>query len=495
MQNVALLLSSFFFMTLAKRAVFISRSWIKIATHFANCRTRSLKISLTILRVLALKPTLLPLLGLSISGCFTPGPFAPDAELLGTASVTAPGFISVAESKQLDAIAPRKATTEKPAGVAPQLPVLPTVPLLTPAADIPTLASANLQHTVPSGKFSANSDAESGAAASFAVLSYHRVGSDKSRYTVSPDAFADQMRYLLANGYHTLTTAELERFFDGQNLPPKSVLITIDDGHRSSFEQVHQILSLYGFNAVYYPYSDFINNGGLSTSMMKDMLATGLVEFGLHSKTHAALTLQKEAETDKEYEDRILFELVEPATRLRRITGVSATSIAYPYGKVNRRVEGWIRSQGVALGFTVNCALNNSKTNPLRLNRCTIWNGDDQDMFAAKLERPSEALARIERGESTVSKGTPPEFLGHLADREFFTGIPIEPFAAYFVDPEGERLRYAASSLPRGLNIDKTTGQISGTPESSVKLADIVIEAIDETGSVAKSNRFSMVVY
>lgn len=330
----------------------------------------------------------------------------------------------------------------------------------------------------------------------FAVLSYHRVDVDKSRYTVSPEAFAEQIRYLRANNYHTLTTDELLKYYqEGADLPAKSVLITIDDGHRSSFRHVHQLLSEYGFNALYFPYSDFINNGGLSASMMRDMLATGFVEFGLHSKTHAALTEQWEQEKEIDYRQRILYELTEPTVRIQRITGKTPTSIAYPYGKVNRQVERWSREQGVLLGFTVNCALNNRTTNPLRLNRCTLLRADNIDMFATKLERPKVALARLERADSESLKSKPPEFLGHLSDREFFTGLPIEPFAAYFVDPEGERLSYAAPGLPVGLQIDKKTGEISGTPSNSVKVAEITVEAVDETGAIARSNRFKVVVY
>lgn len=433
----------------------------------------------------------MPLAGLALCSCSTTGSSTPNLELLEPGPAAAASFITVADSKELDAIAPRKVRL----AALHKTPIVKTVAGNGLDRPMPGSSATLASRKTTSNRVNSKSRGIGRAAETFAVLSYHRVGADRSRYTVSPEAFAEQMRFLLANGYHTLTTHELERFFAGENLPEKSVLLTIDDGHRSSFEQVHQILNRYGFNAVYYPYSDFINNGGLSSSMMKGMLETGLVEFGLHSKTHAALTVKKDFETEKEYQDRILFELVEPALRIRRITGAAPNSIAYPYGKINRQVESWIRSQGVALGFTVNCALNNRNTNPLRLNRCTIWNGDDEDMFAAKLERPNVALARLERGESSVVKSAPPEFLGHLADREFFKGIPIEPFAAYFVDPEGERLSYAISGLPAGLNIDEKTGEISGTPESSARVADAVIKATDETGSIARSNRFSMVVY
>lgn len=328
---------------------------------------------------------------------------------------------------------------------------------------------------------------------SFAAISYHRVGYDNSKYTVTPEAFAEQMQILRASGYTALTVNDIQKFYKGESgLPEKGVLITIDDGHRSSYTEVHRQLALYGFNALYFPYGDFIDNGGLSTAMMREMKQTGRAEFGLHSKTHAALTEQHVTETSEDYKERVLFELQEPLAKLERVNGGSVPTIAYPYGKINRQVESWVRDMGVELGFTVNCAKNNKYTNPLRINRCTVARSDTAEVFKAKLAKPAVALALLEK--STV-KPSPPEFLGHLADREFFKGVPIEPFSAYFVDPEGERLRYVVSVLPRGLSIDHKTGEVSGTPLQIMNETAVTIRAINETGSYAKSNRFRVTVY
>jgi len=72
-----------------------------------------------------------------------------------------------------------------------------------------------------------------------------------------------------------------------------------------------------------------------------------------------------------------------------------------------------------------------------------------------------------------------PEFLGNLADREFFTGIPIQPFSPYFIDPDGEILVYSAPGLPEGLSI------ISG----------LTITATNQSGTTSRTNAFDLIVH
>ena len=179
---------------------------------------------------------------------------------------------------------------------------------------------------------------------------------------------------------------------------------------------------------------------------------------------------------------------------------------AYPYGKVNRQVERLSKSVGMRFGFTVNCAANTRRTNPLRLNRCTIGSQDDLDLFATRLLNPRLALRKIASredasGRTKVSRSSSldrigaPEFLGNLADREFFTGIPIQPFSPYFIDPDGEILVYSAPGLPEGLSIDRDSGTISGVPLAATTISGLTILATNQSGTTSRTNAFDLVVY
>jgi len=199
----------------------------------------------------------------------------------------------------------------------------------------------------------------------------------------------------------------------------------------------------------------------------------------------------------------VLDEIAQPVALLGAISGVQQIAIAYPYGKVNRQVEQLARTVGLDFGFTVNCALNTRSTNRLRLNRCTVGRDDGVELFAAKIVNPRIAMNRIARGQS--ARGEPitaaavsrlaPEYLGSLANREYFTGVEIEPFSAYFVHPRGERMKYRANGLPAGLQIDASSGVVSGTPIKSARGLSVNIVAIDESGARTPSDSFDITVY
>jgi len=74
--------------------------------------------------------------------------------------------------------------------------------------------------------------------------------------------------------------------------------------------------------------------------------------------------------------------------------------------------------------------------------------------------------------------------------------VPIEPFSAYFVHPEGKQIKYAARGLPAGLSIDASSGLVSGTPQESAGDSRATIIAIDgESGARTRSNSFNIKVY
>ena len=69
------------------------------------------------------------------------------------------------------------------------------------------------------------------------VLSYHNFSPDRStnRMTVTKAAFEEQMKLLKDKGYRVITLDQLLGFLDFKSqIPPKSVVITIDDGWRSA---------------------------------------------------------------------------------------------------------------------------------------------------------------------------------------------------------------------------------------------------------------------
>ena len=76
------------------------------------------------------------------------------------------------------------------------------------------------------------------------VLVYHSVrlhikGESKLQdaYDITPELLAQELTYLNANGYHAVSFADVNRYFDdGTELPDNPVILSFDDGWKNQFE-------------------------------------------------------------------------------------------------------------------------------------------------------------------------------------------------------------------------------------------------------------------
>jgi hypothetical protein len=79
----------------------------------------------------------------------------------------------------------------------------------------------------------------------FPVLLYHHVREYKNLtekaaqdISVSPEEFEKQMAYLARAGYTTITTKDIE----GNSVPCKSIMITLDDGYDNVYSEAFPVL-------------------------------------------------------------------------------------------------------------------------------------------------------------------------------------------------------------------------------------------------------------
>ena len=86
---------------------------------------------------------------------------------------------------------------------------------------------------------------------SLPVLMYHYVSRFSDSISVSPECFADHCETLARSGWRGISLAEADAYFlHGENLPPKSCLITFDDGYLDNYVHAWPILQKYGHSAV-----------------------------------------------------------------------------------------------------------------------------------------------------------------------------------------------------------------------------------------------------
>lgn len=102
--------------------------------------------------------------------------------------------------------------------------------------------------------------------------------------TVSPKDFEDQLTWLKAQGYTTVTTSQLWWTLDqGAPLPAKPIQLTFDDGYVSHYTFAMPLLKKYGFTGTFFVTANLVGRAGYLT---KDQVR-GLVDGGMDVQSHA----------------------------------------------------------------------------------------------------------------------------------------------------------------------------------------------------------------
>jgi len=220
------------------------------------------------------------------------------------------------------------------------------------------------------------------------VLTYHQFAEKSTnRMTVSREAFEAQMNLLKVKGFQVITLAQLVDFveFRGQ-LPEKSVVITIDDGWRSTYDIAFPILRKYGYPATLFVYTQLITGGAktLSWEQVREMSSQG-IDVECHTISHRNLALPQGQESPEQYFGTIAREIAESTRTIEQKLGKRPTFMAYPYGDTNGLAITLLKRQGFRAGLTVNREANAFFESSFRLGRAMIYGDFDLARFERNL--------------------------------------------------------------------------------------------------------------
>ena len=193
------------------------------------------------------------------------------------------------------------------------------------------------------------------------ILCYHALSEAwNSPLTVTPQRFRDQMASLAARGYRSVGFTDAVQ---GAGTGRRRVAITFDDACRSVDRLARPILDEFGFSATVFIPTKYIGSerpmswpgideyaAGPDAEELVPMswaelnrLAEAGWEIGSHTLSHPDLT--------KVDDETLELELVESRSICeQRLGGRPCTSVAYPYGAVDVRVEAAARSAGYLAG-------------------------------------------------------------------------------------------------------------------------------------------------
>ena len=213
------------------------------------------------------------------------------------------------------------------------------------------------------------------------VLYYHAVDEvPGNELYVRPAELDRQLAYLVEQGYHSISLAQLYQFLsNGQPLPAKPVALTFDDGYQDNYLKAAPILRKYGFTATVFMISGDIDAVPeyLTKNELVELTKDGW-QIESHTVNHLYLTsLSKEL---------INKELTKSKADLETATGSDVLFFTYPYGDYDNKVIQAVRDAGYLMAFTTAKGLVYPQTDLMRIPRVYIYAGMDPAEFARRVE-------------------------------------------------------------------------------------------------------------
>lgn len=248
----------------------------------------------------------------------------------------------------------------------------------------------NLAATVSSKVFYKNALATDRAQA-IPVLLYHGTPPEgNSNPPLPQNVFVEQMKALKEDGWQTVTMDQFRAFMkSGSELPPKSFLLTFDDGRKESFYPVDPVLKDMGYHAVMFVItgSSFPAQGKnttyyLSKTELEYMVNSGRWDLESHgAEDHRLydipaatstdgvlptihdehflsnkfwLTSQTRVETDDEFSARVSDDLITAKSLLEKDFGKPVIAFAYPFNDYGQDSVNFPGSVDILAGIVPN---------------------------------------------------------------------------------------------------------------------------------------------
>ncbi len=186
------------------------------------------------------------------------------------------------------------------------------------------------------------------------ILMYHYVSelpsnADEIRrgLTVTPAIFKAHMQYLHDQGYTTISLYGLyDALTKGTVLPPKSIVLTFDDGYEDAYTNAFTVLKQFGFIGTFFVITsrpDANDPNYMSWSQIKEMSNAGM-SMEPHTKDHLDLRQRDH--------DFLIYQMKGSIESLAAYTGRTPHMFDYPVGHYDAATLQVAKELGVWIGVS-----------------------------------------------------------------------------------------------------------------------------------------------
>ncbi len=220
--------------------------------------------------------------------------------------------------------------------------------------------------TVPVLKPPANGPARS---VQVPVLTYHRVHTmpavGQPDLIVDPAVFGAELKAIHDAGYHPIHQAQLfDALYRGTRLPPKPIIISVDDGYVDDVRTILPDLERWHMVATFFVITGRTHEPGFVTADQIRELDRAGMDVGDHTAHHLDLPELTASELKSE--------TAGSRHVLQSILGHPVYYFAYPFGAFNDTVAQAVRAAGFTMAYTTQGGITESTGAPLTMPRLHV---------------------------------------------------------------------------------------------------------------------------
>ncbi|HOW34969.1 MAG TPA: polysaccharide deacetylase family protein [Candidatus Omnitrophota bacterium] len=212
------------------------------------------------------------------------------------------------------------------------------------------------------------------------IMVYHSVGDPRPDRTVAVTLknFRKHMDYLKKHGYNVISLDELVvSIREKKKTPPRSVVITFDDGFDDNYLNAFPVLKEYSFPATIFVIADEVGDQGYVTwEQLKEMEQHG-VTAGSHTLDHTYLPGVSEVMGRRQ--------IIESKKLMEQKLGHAVDYIAYPSGGFSEEIKNIVRDAGYKAACTTNRGLHVLNDDLYAIKRIRFTNKEYDESLWLKL--------------------------------------------------------------------------------------------------------------
>ena len=248
--------------------------------------------------------------------------------------------------------------------------------------DIGVLALAVALHAGP---------AEPAADAGTPILAYHHFGlAVADGMTVRTSVLQRQIESLQEQGYTVVPLRTLVAYLRGEGTAPpsRSVVITVDDDHRSVYTDMLPLLRRHRLPITLFIYPSAVSRAAyaMTWEQLRELARTGLVDVQSHTYWHPNFAREKKRLSRREYEGLIEDQLRRSRSTLEGRLGTRVDMLAWPFGIHDDDLIGRAARAGYIAAVTLDRRHATRTDSVMALPRYLVTDADTGPRFEALLE-------------------------------------------------------------------------------------------------------------